>query len=132
MQIGFKGYSVIAICFLIALLVSVSALAEGSNSGQPEFSIVAPFSGETVSGAMVVLAKPDSPEEITGMKIMLLSDSLPAFEKNFSAEENWALEWDSGTVPDGNYSFEITACSSASCSKKSFISLSITVFRLSS
>src|SRR3989344_2096627 len=69
MQIGFKGYSVIAICFLIALLVSVS---------------------------------------------------LPAFEKNFSAEENWALEWDSGTVPDGNYSFEITACSSASCSKKSF------------
>ncbi|MDD5163373.1 MAG: hypothetical protein PHD95_04155 [Candidatus ainarchaeum sp.] len=126
-KIGFIQKTALLL-LIFPLVVSFAQIDSNSPEPQinaiqaPEIAIVAPFSGDKIQGSMVIIVKPENPETVSSAVVRLLQADLNIthFEKNLSAENNWIAEWDSNTVADGNYAFEIEACYETACSKKFF------------
>lgn len=110
--------SPLAVVWLLSLLLffAWSGLAQDVIEGvradsPPEFTIISPLNGETVSGKLIAIIQPREPDVVTSA--IILSEEL-GFKEVFPSD-TWTAAWDSASAENGKYELKVEVCNSSAC-----------------
>ncbi|QQR93050.1 MAG: hypothetical protein IPJ89_02300 [Candidatus Iainarchaeum archaeon] len=108
----------LVIVWLLAILfffawsgIAQEILDQDRVVSSPEFVIISPLNGDTISGELIAIVQPMEPKTITSATI--LSEEL-GFKESFPTD-TWTAVWDTTAASNGKYELKVELCNPSAC-----------------